>query len=164
MRAFSLLETMVSLGLSALILVIAGRIFSDYYKLSRSAQQRSQVVDASLSGMRWVASRLRRAERWVQPLPLGEASGVTWTEREDTPQQWLQLESGGWSPVPASRRLRVVIEEEQLWCIQGDTRHVLASGVSDWRVRRPRSEHIELELRSLAVRSSPPLKATVLKP
>lgn len=135
-RAFSLLETLVTLALAGVILSVLGRILHDYIRLRQIAQARSNEVEVAEHGLRSLTRQLRQAADWSQPAS-GSGPRVTWLRFTQPQAAWLLAAA---QPVPESAE---VIGDELR---QGPV--VLCRGVKQLLVERPQASLLRLTLKT----------------
>lgn len=148
-RGFSLLEAVITLGLSALVLSVSGRIMAEYGRLNRVAQAQSEMVEASQSALRWLVRRLHAAHRWNSPArDQRTATSVLEWEEHIYPRNIDRI--SGPLPSPKARQGRVAIEGEGLVCTltddTGERRVVLGTSVSALACIRREPNWLEIRL------------------
>lgn len=164
MRGFSLLESVATLGLAAILLGVSGQLISDYGKISRVSRSQTQAVEVSQSGLRWLSRQLRRAESWQFPEPLGSGGQLRWRVRSDSPEQWLAPSGVNWSPPDRFRVYEVQLRDSQLVATVDQVDEVVCSDVREFSVNRPQSNLLELAISFGNGRTARRLTAKVIKP
>jgi len=164
MRGFSLLESVATLGLAAVILGVSGQLIADYGKISRISRSQTQAVEVSQSGLRWLSRQLRRAESWQFPEPLGSSSQLRWRVRSDSPEQWLARSGPNWSPPDRFLVYQVRLREGQLLATVDQVDEVVCSDVREFSVQRPQSNLLQLAIPVGNGRTARRLTAKVIKP
>lgn len=134
-RAFTLLESLVTLALAGVILSVLGRILHDYIRLRQVAQTRSNEVEVAEQGLRSLTRQLRQAADWSQPVS-GSGARVSWLRFTQSQQDWLLAPAQ-----PVSESVEVVGDELR----QGPI--VLCRGVEQLLVERPQADLLRLTLK-----------------
>lgn len=158
MRGFSLAESLVALGLTVVVLGVAGRIMVDYSRLTRASKSQSEQVEVAQNGLRTLASWLRQSPQWNYP-PTGSADRVAFVRFTEPVDQWLQPVQGTWNP-RGTAVCTASQEADQLVAVQGAKRWVLCASLRSFQVTRPEPDLLQLRAE---VRQGQPILVTVAR-
>jgi type II secretory pathway pseudopilin PulG len=158
LRGFSLVETLLALGLSLVVLGVAGKIMVDYSRLTRASRAQSEQVEVAQNGLRTLASWLRQAPEWNLPAS-GSSDRVVFVRYTEPVDQWLQPVRDTWNP-QGSATCTAWQEGEELLASQSGRRWVLCGGLRSFQVNRAEPELLQLRAE---VTQGQPVLVTVVR-
>lgn len=155
-QGFSLIETLVALGLASVILTVSANIMTSYTRLTRTAQARSEQADVAQLGLHTLATWLRQSPAWGAYT----ADSISFQRYAVPPSIWLQPAADGTWSAGSPQLWSVTREEDRLVGRCSDAAVVLCSGISEFRMAA-RDSHWKLRV---DIRGQNSVYATVLRP